>query len=510
VNNAYNAGIVVVGAAGNDNAPAVMFPAAYANAIAVGATDSDDNKASFSNYGPELDVTAPGVGILSTVMNSGSYQSWSGTSMATPHVAGAAALLASAGITDPATIRTRLTSTATDLGTAGFDNFFGHGRINVHYALDQTTPTVALAAPANGATVGGPSVAISANASDALSGVEKVRFTIDGAGAVDDTTAPYGTTWNASGVSNGSHSIAAQATDKAGNTSTHTINVTVSNGESNDPTVNITSPAAGATVNGTSFALTATASDDSAIQKVRFWAGSTYLGYDSTAPYSKSWNTTLGPNGSHTIKTEAIDIYNNTASQQFNVTVINPDSTPPVVDITSPLNGATVSGTMAFEADASDTQGLQKVQFWAGSTYLGYDATAPYTRAWDTTASVNGTRVLRARAIDWAGNWTETTITVTVDNADSTPPTVNIASPLDGAPVSGTITIFASAADNADVQKVRFWVDGTYLGYDATSVYTRSWNSTSVSNGPHTIRAQSVDMANNVSSDHIITVNVSN
>jgi subtilisin family serine protease len=423
VNNAYNAGLVVVGAAGNNAGDAdtsddgVMYPGAYANAIAVGATDSSDNRASFSNYGPELDVTAPGVGILSTVMGSG-YQSWSGTSMATPHVAGAAGLLASAGITDPAMIRSRLTSTATDLGAGGFDNFYGHGRINVDLAIDVS--------------------------------------------------------------------------------------------ESNPPSVNITSPAAGATLSGTSVTIAATASDDSSIQKVRFWAGSTYLGYDSTFPYSKSWNTTLGLNGKHTIKAEAVDVYNNTASQQFTVTVINPDSTQPAVNITDPANGATVSGTVAFNASASDTQGLQKVQFWAGSTYLGYDSSAPYTRSWDTTAFVNGTHTLRARAIDWGNNWTETTISVTVNNADSTPPSASITSPLDGATVSGTITINASASDNVGVQKVRFWVDGTYLGYDATAAYSRSWNSASVSNGAHTLRVQAVDNANNVSADFTINVNVSN
>ncbi len=515
VTNAYNAGLVVVGAAGNNAGDAdtsddsVMYPGAYANAIAVGATDSTDTIASFSNYGPQIDVAAPGVSILSTLLGSG-YASWSGTSMATPHVAGAAALLASAGITDPATIRARLTSTATDLGAAGFDNSYGYGRINVHLAIDTANPTLALTAPANGATVGGAAVAISAHASDALSGVQKVRFTMDGGAAVDDTTAPYATTWNTTGYSNGSHAVAAQATDNAGNVSTHSINVTVSNSESNPPTVNITSPPPGATLAGASITLAATASDDSGFQKVRFWAGSTYLGYDSSFPYSKTWNSTLGLNGKYTIKAESVDIYNNTASQQFTVTVINPDSTPPTVSVTSPLDAATVSGTTAIDASASDTQGLQKVQFWAGSTYLGYDASAPYTRSWDTTAFVNGQHVLRARAIDWANNWTESTVTVTVNNADLTPPTVSITSPLDGATVAGTITITASASDNVGVQKVRIWVDGTYLGYDTTAPYTRSWNSTSVSNGSHTIRTQAVDLANNVSSDFTITVNVSN
>jgi subtilisin family serine protease len=514
VNNASNAGLVVVGAAGNNAGNAdtsddtVMFPGAYPNAIGVGATDSSDVRASFSNYGPELDVMAPGVSILSTVMGAG-YGSWSGTSMATPHVSGAAALLASAGITDPATIRARLTSTAADLGAPGFDNLYGYGRINVNYALDQTNPTVSVTAPANGATVGGASVAVSANASDALAGVQKVRFTFDGGSPVDDTTAPYGINWNSTGYSDGSHSITAQATDNAGNSSSHTINVAVSNADSTPPTVNITAPSAGATVSGT-VTLTATASDVGGIQKVRFWAGSTYLGYDTTAPYSKSWNTTAGLNGKYTIRAEAVDNASNTASQSISVTVINPDSTPPSVSITSPTDGGTVSGTVSFDASASDTQGLQKVQFWVDTAYLGYDSAAAYSKSWDTTMFVNGTHLLRARAIDWANNWTEATITVTVNNADAVPPTASITSPLNGTTVSGTITITASASDNVGVQKVRFWVDSTYLSYDTSSPYTRSWDSTSVTNGSHTIRVQAVDLANNVSSDDTITINVSN
>jgi hypothetical protein len=60
------------------------------------------------------------------------------------------------------------------------------------------------------------------------------------------------------------------------------------------------------------------------------------------------------------------------------------------------------------------------------------------------------------------------------------------------------------------VNKVQFWVDGTYLGFDQSNPYTRSWNSTGVSNGAHTLRARAVDNAGNVSSDATITVNVSN
>jgi hypothetical protein len=357
------------------------------------------------------------------------------------------------------------------------------------------------------ATVVSGTISVAATASDP-NGIASVTFLVDATTLATDVSSPYSTNWDTTGWSDGSHSVTAQALDSAGNLSTHVISVTVSNADVTAPSVNITSPAPG-TVSGT-IAINATAADNVAISKVRFWAGSTYLGYDTTAPYSKTWNTASGLNGVFVLKAQAIDTSNNATSAQTNVTVLNADSTPPTVSITSPLDGAGVIGTITINASAADTQGLQKVQFWSGSTYLGYDTTAPYTKSWNSTLVADGVYTLRARAIDWANNTTDTTIDVTVGNNDVTPPTASITDPLDGATISGTITIAATGTDNVGLSKIRFWVDGTYLGYDSTAPYTRAWDSTSVANGPHTIKVQSVDLKNNVSSDVTITVNVSN
>ncbi|MFQ5406949.1 MAG: S8 family serine peptidase, partial [Anaerolineales bacterium] len=145
VNYAYGRGALVVAAAGNSGASGVLYPAAYANAVAVAATDASDNVASFSTYGSEVEVAAPGVSIYATYLND-TYASLSGTSMATPHVAGVAAVLAGqTGFGTPAAIRAALQATALDRGATGRDQNYGYGIVQLRDALQYTpgptTPT---------------------------------------------------------------------------------------------------------------------------------------------------------------------------------------------------------------------------------------------------------------------------------------------------------------------------------------------------------------------------------
>ncbi|HYO42743.1 MAG TPA: S8 family serine peptidase [Candidatus Limnocylindrales bacterium] len=138
---ARSAGVVIVAAAGNENTANPFYPAASPSAIAVSATDRADSastrdiKASYSNYGSWVDIAAPGSSIASTVPG-GTYQAWSGTSMASPHVAAIAALVAAAhpGWT-PSTVEAALYASATDLGAMGRDDLFGWGRIDAAAAV---------------------------------------------------------------------------------------------------------------------------------------------------------------------------------------------------------------------------------------------------------------------------------------------------------------------------------------------------------------------------------------
>ncbi len=139
VNYASGKGVVVVAAAGNSNSSALFYPAAYASVIAVAATDSNDAKAGFSNYGSWVDIAAPGAGIFSTMPNhknslrSNNYGTLSGTSMASPHVAGVAALIAAKYPGISATdIRLKILA-GTD-STSGFSTAIG--RLNAFKAVN--------------------------------------------------------------------------------------------------------------------------------------------------------------------------------------------------------------------------------------------------------------------------------------------------------------------------------------------------------------------------------------
>ena len=144
VNYAWDAGYVLVGAAGNNNRSDPFYPAAYDNVIGVSATDQNDAKASWSNYGSYISVAAPGVSIYSTYWNgSSTYAYMSGTSMSAPHVAGLAGLLfAQDGNRSNATVRSLIESTADDLGDAGWDQYYGYGRINAYRALGTVSAVI--------------------------------------------------------------------------------------------------------------------------------------------------------------------------------------------------------------------------------------------------------------------------------------------------------------------------------------------------------------------------------
>jgi subtilisin family serine protease len=235
VANSISSGVSYAIAAGNSNANACnSSPARVASANTVGATTNTDARSSFSNFGTCVDIFAPGSNITSSWNTSDSATNTiSGTSMATPHVAGALALYlqtnpgASPATATQALINNSTPNKVTNPGTGSpnrllFSVFGGGG------GGDTTPPTTSITSPTNGATVSGTTT-VSANASDAV-GVTRVELYVDGGLVGSDSTAPYQIAWNTTTASNGSHGLQTRAFDAAGNVGSSTVvNVTVSN-----------------------------------------------------------------------------------------------------------------------------------------------------------------------------------------------------------------------------------------------------------------------------------------
>lgn len=220
---AQSQGGVVVAAAGNSGTEIALADNPYM--ISVSATDSGDKLASFSSRGPYVDLAAPGVSILTT-LRGGGYGSVSGTSFSSPITAGVvAAMLSVNPELTPEEVEAILEATADDLGPAGYDPAFGHGRVNAGAAVarargltptpDTTPPTVSLTAPAAGATLSG-TVMVTAAATDDV-GVTRVELYLDGSLLATDTAPPFSFAWDTTKCGDGSHTLQARADDAAGN-----------------------------------------------------------------------------------------------------------------------------------------------------------------------------------------------------------------------------------------------------------------------------------------------------
>ena len=352
INYAWSKGVVVVAAAMNDNSSNLTIPASCLNAIAVAATDQNDNKASFSNYGSWVDVAAPGINILSTA-KSGGYEYWNGTSMSAPHVAGLAALVWAKGdCTTNSCVRNQIETTADQISGTG--TYWQYGRINAYKAVttppppppDFLLPSTSITSPAAGSTVSGI-IDIQASASDNV-GVVKVEFYRDGILHATDLTAPFVASWDTKTVSDGTHSLFSKAYDSAGNVGTSaTISVSVSNPvpDTTAPQTAITSPISGSVVSG-NVTIQASASDNVSVSSVSFLVDGVFLIEDTQAPYEMVWDTTKETNFSHTLQTKAVDPSNNVGqSSVVTVTVSNSAPTPTPTPTPIPTPTPTASPT---------------------------------------------------------------------------------------------------------------------------------------------------------------------
>ncbi|MEO7454597.1 MAG: Ig-like domain-containing protein [Fimbriimonadales bacterium] len=408
------AGGLVVVAAGNNGAQINYND--FADLVVVGATDGNDVVTSYSNYGNLIDIVAPG-STFTTASTLGSqiYGNATGTSVATPYVSGAAALLFSLNPNfTPAQVEAFLESSADDRGPSGWDNRYGWGRLNVNNALlaaggtpgggDTTPPVVDILSPNAGATVG-DTIIVLAEATDNV-GVTEVRLMIDGNVVATDTTAPYQLTWDTTSWDDGEHSLRVRAVDAANNQGDDVITIVVNNKapDITAPTVTITSPTNNASVSG-NVAINATATDNVAVAFVEFFVDGVWQGADTTSPYSHTWDSQTVGNGWHTLKVVAEDTSGNRSSKEVSVNVTNtvPDTTPPTVSITSPSTGQNVNGSVNVLVSVWDNVGVVKCELYVNGQKVATSTAAPFTTKFNAKR-YSGAIQLVVRAYDAANN----------------------------------------------------------------------------------------------------------
>ena len=285
--------------------------------LTVSGTDQNDALYSWSNTGNNVDLAAPGC-VGNTTTNGGGYASACGTSFSAPIVAGVAALVLSRNPSlSPAQVTTILRQSADDRGPAGWDPVYGYGRVNVARAVesawgvaDAEPPSVSIASPSNGATISGQ-VSVQVTATDSV-GVTSVRLYVDGSLYGTSYSTPYSFTWDTAKVSNGSHNLEAQASDAAGNSSSVSVSVTVSNAAADTiaPVIAITSPANGAKVSGT-VSVACGASDNIRVVKVALYVDGVLTSTSTRAPFTMNWNSRKVKTGTHVLMEKAYDVAGN-------------------------------------------------------------------------------------------------------------------------------------------------------------------------------------------------------
>ena len=197
----WNHNGVIFASAGNNGTSAPVYPAACQNVVAVSATGYDDDFQTWSSYGSDISLSAPGIGIWTT-KNDGTYGAVSGTSFSSPVAAGCAALLLGYNpqLTNAAVVQL-LENNSDDLGTAGYDIYFGYGRVNAYRALlaagapslDNTPPVTSIASPAAGSIASGI-VNVQARANDDV-GVTKIELYVDNVLADTSSQVPLSFAW---------------------------------------------------------------------------------------------------------------------------------------------------------------------------------------------------------------------------------------------------------------------------------------------------------------------------
>ena len=321
----HSHGGVVASSAGNYS----TFDASADNPyiLTVSGTDENDALYSWTNTGNNVDLAAPGC-VGNTTTNGGGYAGACGTSFSAPIVAGVAALVLSKDPSlTPAMVTDILRQSGDDLGPAGWDAASGYGRVNAGKAVesapgvaDTEQPSVAITAPSNGVTITGQ-VSVQVTATDNV-GVASVSLTVNGAPYGTAYNSPYSFAWDTTTASDGSYTLEARASDAAGNVSTASYSVTVSNAvdpvkdggtDTTPPEIAITTLVSSPGKSG-NVSVNCSAIDNVQVVKVELYVDGVLNNTSTTAPFTVNWNTKKAKPGTHLLVEKAYDAAGNVGS----------------------------------------------------------------------------------------------------------------------------------------------------------------------------------------------------
>lgn len=456
---AHQAGILIIAAAGNagndtgtgDN---VLYPARYPEVIAVAATDSSDKRASFSSTGPDVELAAPGVNILSTFPG-GIYKALNGTSMAAPHITGLAALIKSTypNLTNEQ-IRKKLSETALDLGQAGRDPWYGYGLATAPAAVQQPGPDVSppqifFKSPDANETVSG-NLKIELLAQD-LSGVKNLKLSIDGTLVGSWSAPPYIYYWDTTGVKVGAHKLAVEAVDGVGNTGKTEEQIYVG------ATVTMLEPREGIVVKD-NVIIRAAFSGNAVVNTARLYVDGIFKQSKSLVnnQVEFNWNSRevrLPGTSNHSINIIAVTDTGLQTSGKVNVVIRNP-----VVTIVQPEADTRVNGrTLSIIAHVTDADGIEKVEFLMDNKNIGTVAAYPYKVESPVHNLSVGNHVLKAIAYSKTGHIAESREVIL-----KKPTGINFVAPLDGKVIGGKYNVTVDFLD--PVKSADLFIDNIYLG----------------------------------------------
>ena len=387
---------------------------------------------------------------------------------------------------------------------------------------DATPPTVSITDPVDTQIIAG-TYTISANATDNQS-MDRVEFYYDVVNLIGtDNTPPQPFTigWDTSLVGEGTYALTAVAYDTATNSATSaTVNVTV---DETNPTSAITNPAPSELIPATNYSVNGTA-DDANFKE--YWlelgVGASPLGWNDIGTNPRvvaviggilgTWDTSVLSDNTYTIRLTTYDQADNSTSVTVTIDV---DSTAPTVVSATALSATQVDVLFDEDLDGATIQAgdfsIDNGLTVSGAVLQGDNRTVRLTTSSQTSGLTYTVTVITVQ--DIAGNnvGSPNTAQFTGFVVDTTPPTVSITVPLEGAFVGDIYAIDVTATDDVAIDRVEFFYDGSnQIGTDATSPYTISWDTTALSEAGHVLTATAYDTSDNNTTSTAVNVTVDN